>query len=167
MTTGGAAMENKSSTMVVLEAVRDLHALEQLVTRESLQQITGLKLSIIDDRLKHLLQEELVVRMQRGVFVPAEQHTPSRPISHTELPDGTVVLDVGDDVLKLTPGEARTLATMLATRALQASQIEIGNQNVVLNAKLACQVNRLESQVKALMAERRRPVDAVQLDLVV
>ena len=156
--------EGQSSTQIVLEAVRELHGHEQLVTRESLQELTKLKLQIIDDRLKHLVAEEKVVRLQRGVFMPAEQHNESRPISHTELPDGTVVLDVGDDVLKLTPREARTVATMLAARALQSSQIELGNQAVVLNAHLASRVRQLEGQVKALVAERKSP-DSPQLAL--
>jgi hypothetical protein len=36
----------------VLQAVQDLHAQEQIVTRETLAEFTGLKLAIVDDRLK-------------------------------------------------------------------------------------------------------------------
>lgn len=157
--------EKKSSTQIVLDAVQDLHNQEQVVTREALQELTKLKLTIIDDRLKHLADEGLVHRMQRGVFVPVDQHPPARQISHTELPDGTVVLDVGEEVMHLTPREARTLATMLGARAIQASQIELGNQAVVMNAELALRVRQLERQVKAFVAERGAP-ESPQLALI-
>lgn len=150
MSEGG---EKKSSTQIVLDAVRDLHNLEQLVTREALQELTKLKMTIVDDRLKHLADEGLIHRMQRGVFVPVDQHPQARQISHTELPDGTVVLDVGDEVLHLTPKEARTMASLLAGRAIQASQIDLGNQAAVMNAELALRVRHLERQVRALQAD--------------
>lgn len=149
--------EKKSSTQIVLDAAQDLHSLEQMITMEALKEVTGLAPGIINDRLKHLVDEGLIHRKQRGVFVPVEQHPPARQISHTELPDGTVVLDVGDDVMKLTPKEARTLATMLGARAIQASQIELGNQAVVMNADLALRIRHLERQVKAYAAERAAP----------
>lgn len=162
--TGEMVAVKKSSTQVVLDAVQDLHNLEQLVTREALQELTKLKMTIVDDRLKHLADEGLIHRMQRGVFVPVDQHPPARQISHTELPDGTVVLDVGDEVLHLTPKEARTMASLLAGRAIQASQIELGNQAAVVNAELALRVRHLERQVKAFVAERAS-VDSPQLAL--
>lgn len=157
--------EKKSSTQIVLDAVQDLHSQEQVVTREALQELTKLKLTIIDDRLKHLADEGMIHRLQRGVFVPVEQHPPARQISHTELPDGTVVLDVGEEVMHLTPREARTLATMLGARALQASQIELGNQAAIMNAELALRVRQLERQVRAFVAERGEP-DSPQLALI-
>lgn len=157
--------EKKSSTQIVLDAVQDLHSQEQVVTREALQELTKLKLTIIDDRLKHLADEGMIHRLQRGVFVPVEQHPPARQISHTELPDGTVVLDVGDEVMHLTPREARTLATMLGARAIQASQIELGNQAAIMNAELAFRVRQLERQVKAFVAERGAP-ESPQLTLI-
>ena len=65
----------------VLGAIEDLHAREQIVTREILAEITGLKLTTIDDRLGHLVDTGKIRRVQRGVFVPLEQHRPARPIS--------------------------------------------------------------------------------------
>jgi len=134
----------KTNKQLVLEAVEDLHRLEQIVTRETLANHTGLKLSVIDDRLKALVADERIVRVQRGVFVPVAQHPPARQISHTELPDGTVVLDIGDEVLHLTPREARTLGAMLGGRAMQAAQIDLGNAAVFANAELSARLRQLE-----------------------
>ncbi|MNG35854.1 hypothetical protein D3C84_1226960 [compost metagenome] len=46
---------------------------------------------------------------------------------------------------------------MLGARAIQASQIELGNQAVVMNADLALRIRHLERQVKAYAAERAAP----------
>lgn len=154
-------MIEKTSAEIVLEAVEDLHRMEQAVTREALAEFTGLKRSIIDDRLKALAMDERIIRVERGVYVPAVRHPPARQISHTELPDGTVVLDVGDDVLHLTPREARTLGAMLGGRAIQASQIDLGNHAAVMAAQLSAQVRRLEREVQALKTDGS---SALQMD---
>lgn len=137
-------MTKRTNKALVQEAVEDLHRLEQIVTRETLAEHTGLKLSIIDDRLKALVIDGHIVRVQRGVFVPVAQHPAARPISHTELPDGTVVLDIGDDVMKLTPREARTLGAMLGGRAIQAAQIDIGHQSAFMSSEISSRVRGLE-----------------------
>lgn len=142
-------MAGRTNKQLVLEAVEDLHRLEQIVTRETLAEHTGLKLSIIDDRLKALVIDGMIVRVQRGVFVPVAQHPPARPISHTELPDGTVVLDIGDDVLHLTPREARTLGTMLGCRAIQDAQINLGHHAAILSSNLAARLRHVERLVRA------------------
>lgn len=133
-----------STTELVFDAIVELHALEQIITREGLADHLNLKLSIIDDKLKSLANDGLIARIQRGVYAPVEKYPPTRPISHTELPDGTVVLDVGDDVLKLTPREARTLAVMLGARAIQASQINLSDQVGMLVAEISQRIRILE-----------------------
>jgi hypothetical protein len=137
----------KSSTQVVLDALRDLHQQEQIVTRETLHELTGLKLSIIDDRLKALIEEMLIVRVGRGVFVPAEQHPPARPMSKTLLPDGTVNLEIGDQVLILTPAEDRMLARIQAGVMMQAASIEVGHQTALLNGEIQGRLNRFERTI--------------------
>lgn len=155
--------DRRTSSNLILEAAEELHNLEQLVTRDSLAQHTGLKPGIIDDRLKVLVGDGRLVRVERGVYMPLAPHKPARQISHTELPDGTVVLDIGDEVMHLTPKEARTLGAMLGARALQATQIELGNQAAVMAAELALKVRKLEREVKALRAVP--DVSSDQMDL--
>lgn len=135
-----------STIELVYDAVVELHALEQIITREVLADYLNLKLSIIDDKLKTLANDGLIARIQRGVYVPVEKYPPTRPISHTELPDGTVVLDIGDDVLKLTPREARTLAVMLGARAIQASQINLSDQVGMMVAEISQRIRILERE---------------------
>lgn len=140
----------KSTTALVLEAVQDLYNQEQIVTREALAELTGLKLSVIDDRLGTLADDGAILRVQRGVYVPAPRHPPARPMSKTVMPDGMVKIEIGDDVLTLTPREDRALANLMAGAAAQAAAIETGRNTAILAAELGEEVKRLRRQVIAL-----------------
>ena len=137
----------RSTAEVVMGAIEDLHAREQIVTREILAELTGLKLTTIDDRLGHLVDTGKIRRVQRGVFVPLEQHRPARPISRTLCPDGTTVLEVGDTVMILSPRESRMIGELMAGSSHQYAAIEIGHETARLNAVLAAQISEVRREV--------------------
>ena len=137
----------RSNAEVVLGAIEDLHAREQIVTREILAELTGLKLTTIDDRLGHLVDTGRIRRVQRGVFVPLEQHRPARPISRTLCPDGTTVLEVGDTVMILSPRESRMIGELMAGSSQQYAAIEIGHETARLNAALQAQISDVRREV--------------------
>ena len=145
--TEAATKPTKSNAEIVLEAVQDLHAREQIVTREILSDLTGLKLTTIDDRLGHLVDTGKIRRVQRGVFVPLEQHRPARPISRTLCPDGTTVLEVGDTVMILSPRESRMIGELMAGSSQQYAAIEIGHEAARLNAVLSAQISEVRREV--------------------
>lgn len=138
----------RSTAEIVLESIQDLHAREQIVTREILAELTGLKLTTIDDRLGHLVDTGKIRRVQRGVFVPLEQHRPARPISRTLCPDGTTVLEIGDAVMILTPRESRMLGEVMTGAAQQFVAIEIGHEGARLNAVLSAQVSDVRRELR-------------------
>jgi hypothetical protein len=141
----------KSSTQIVLDAVRDLHNQQQIVTRQTLAEVTGLKPSIIDDRLASLVDDLLIVRVERGVFVPAPLFPPPRIITITQIPGGWAKLEISDDhVMTLTPAEKRMLGELLAGAGQQYAAIDIGHANQILAAELTYKVRRLEREVSAL-----------------
>ena len=137
----------RSNAEIVLGAIEDLHAREQIVTREILAELTGLKLTTIDDRLGHLVDTGKIRRVQRGVFVPLEQHKPARPISRTLCPDGTTVLEVGDTVMILSPRESRMIGELMAGSSQQFAAIEIGHETARLNAALQAQISEVRREV--------------------
>lgn len=137
----------RSTAEVVMGAIEDLHAREQIVTREILAELTGLKLTTIDDRLGHLMDTGKIRRVQRGVFVPLEQHRPARPISRTLCPDGTTVLEVGDTVMILSPRESRMIGELMAGSSQQYAAIEIGHEAARLNAVLQAQISDVRREV--------------------
>lgn len=133
----------KTSRAVVFEAVQDLHAQEQIVTRETLARHTGLKLSVVDDRIATLIDDGDVLRVQRGVFIPAPMHPPARSISKTVLPSGLVKLEIGDEVMTLTPREDRMLGSLMSGAATQFSQVETGHQMAVLVSEVKRKLSEL------------------------
>ena len=143
----------RSNAEVVLGAIEDLHAREQIVTREILAELTGLKLTTIDDRLGHLVDTGRIRRVQRGVFVPLEQHRPARPISRTLCPDGTTVLEVGDTVMILSPRESRMIGELMAGSSQQYAAIEIGHEAARLNAHLSAQISEVRREVARMGLE--------------
>lgn len=145
--TEAATKPTKSNAEIVLEAVQDLFAREQIVTRETLSELTGLKLTTIDDRLGYLLDNGKIRRVQRGVFVPMEQHKPARPISRTLCPDGTTVLEIGDTVMILSPKESRMIGELMAGSSQQYAAIEIGHEAARLNSALAAQISEVRREV--------------------
>ncbi|MDG3066056.1 hypothetical protein ACFQ4M_17015 [Thauera mechernichensis] len=149
-TTTKAEKPTKSNAEIVLEAIQDLHAREQIVTREILAELTGLKLTTIDDRLGHLVDNGKVRRVQRGVFVPVDHHKPARPISRTLCPDGTTVLEVGESVIILSPREVRMIGELMAGSSQQYAAIEIGHEAARLNAALAGQVSEVRRELRQL-----------------
>lgn len=144
-------MTKKTSTEVVLEAIEDLHALEQIVTRETLSEVTGLKLTVIDDRLSYLVDSGQIHRVQRGVFVPAPKHRPARLITKTILPGGMVSIEIGDDhVIQLTPRENRVLGELMAVAGMQFTTIELGHQTANVLAEQQLQIKQLKRDVHSL-----------------
>lgn len=148
--TDNATKTARSTAEIVLEAIQDLHAREQIVTREILAEQTGLKLTTIDDRLGHLADHGRIRRVQRGVFVPMEQHKPARPISRTLCPDGTTVLEIGDTVMILSPRESRMIGELMAGSSQQYAAIEIGHEAARLNAVLSAQISEVRREVERM-----------------
>ena len=142
----------KSNAETILEAIEDLHNQEQIVTRETLAQLTDLKLSIVDDRLSYLVDSGQIIRVQRGVFIPSPKHRVARLMSKMVLPDGTVKIEIGDDeVLTLTPREARNLGNLMVAEAMQYANIEMGHHMAILQSEVTGQVRKLNRQVSDLL----------------
>ena len=149
-----------TSTQRILDAVCELHALEQVATRETVAELTGLKLSVVDDRLGALVDDDLLKRVLRGVYVPVEKHPPARPMSKLILPDGMVKLEIGDEVLTLTPKEDRALALLQAGAATHAAAIETGRQTSIMVTEFAARIQKQDREIAALKAALRGGDDA-------
>ena len=134
-------MSNQRNSQKVLEAIQDLHNLEQIVTRENLSSSLAMPMSVIDASLAYLVDCGHIIRIQRGVFRPSIAHSPARMISQSELSDGCVLIEIGDDIsLTLTPKEARVIGTMLQGRAIQYAQIESGQAIIDLANTIKLQI---------------------------
>lgn len=151
------------STDRIYEAVRELRSLDQIATRETVAELTGLKLSVIDDRLRALVDNMKLKRLLRGIYELIEVYPPARPMSKTLVGDGYVKIEIGDQLLTLTPTEDRNLAMLQAGAAGQAILINSTNQHLYLATELAAKVEKLERELRAY--RQAQPADAGQMDL--
>ncbi len=153
-----------TSTDRIYDAVRELRGLEQIATRETVASLTGLKLSVVDDRLRTLVDDGKLKRLLRGVYELVEDYPETRAISKTVLPSGYVKYDIGDEVITLTPTEDRTLAMLGIGAAGQAVMINSTNEHLYMAQTLAAKVEKLERELKAHKAHKLTPMQGDLLE---
>lgn len=117
-----------SSRVRVLEAIQEMHSQDLPITTPSLMRVTGLRHVTVSDCLKALRERGKIWSPERGIYRPVLKHPPARAVSRTSLPDGTVKLEVGDDVLTLTPRESRMVAEVMGGTSTLIAAIESVNQ---------------------------------------
>lgn len=141
-----------TSTQRVFDAVRDLREVDQIATRETVAELTGLKMAIVDDRLRALVDDGKLKRLLRGVYELVETFPEPRPIYCGILHSGMVKLELGEDVLTLTPSEARRTARALGGFVEDARVIESTRTHLFLATELAAKLEKMGRELKALRA---------------
>lgn len=144
-----------TSTQRVFDAVRDLRELDQIATRDTVAELTGLKLAIVDDRLRALVDDGRLKRLLRGIYELVETYPEPRELSCTMLSDGWVKLELGDSMVRLTPTEARRAARALGGFAEDARVIESTKAHLFLATELAAVVEKQGREIKALKAAQK------------
>jgi hypothetical protein len=112
----------------VLDAIQTLVDMQQTASRDAIIEVSGLPATSVDGCLRRLRDIGRVTSPIRGVFLPVAIHREARPISHTLLPDGMSKLEVGDELLELTPRERQMLGCIIAPSSLQYSAISLAEE---------------------------------------
>ena len=139
-----------TTTQQVLQAVQELHALEQIATRETVQAATGLRQTIVDDRLRALADEGKLRRLTRGVYEVTKSYPPPRAMSYTELDDGRVKLEIADFLVTLTPAETRKLVRGLAGFLNDAHLIDTAKTHLRVAVDTATDLELVKRELLAL-----------------
>ena len=148
--------ENITTTKQILEAVIDLHDQEQIVTRGKIGEVLPhLTLQNISDRLSYLLETHQINRVERGVYVPVIAHAPSRQICKYILPDGTVKIEIGEQIITMTPRESRYLGNLMVAEAMQFSNIELGHTVSVMQNQVVDQMRRFERKLEKIVGRKK------------
>lgn len=154
-----------TSTQRVFDAVRDLREVDQIATRETVAELTGLKMAIVDDRLRALVDDGKLKRLLRGVYELVETFPEPRTIYCGILPNGMVKMEVGESVETFTPSEARRAARALGGFAEDARVIESTRAHLFLATELAAKVEKQGRELKAMRNLLREKMDARQMEL--
>ncbi len=169
-------MENQEKTtgQIIWDTIQDLHQQGQVATRELLVELTGFKMTIVDDHVTRMIENGRLRRLRAGVYAPVEAMPEPRAISQTRMADGTSLIEIGDTVLRLWPRERRELATMLVGDAVQYSNIQAGVEAGTLATGLAADLLAAKTEMAAQIQDLKRQLacalkvatpSAPQLDL--
>jgi hypothetical protein len=147
------AVKTRTTRETIWEAVCDLHAQEQVATREVLSELTGMHMGLVDEHVKNLINDGRLRRLRAGVFIPVETLPPARSPSITVMASGMVKLEIGDTLLELTPREVRMVGTALAGFAMQYSNIQVGHEIGMVTAEIELQ-QRVTRHAVATLQQR-------------
>ena len=145
---------NRMTRETVHDACKSLVAAGRQVTRQAVTRMTGLTISAVDDHLYRLKKDLLLRLTVPGHFEMVDIFPETRAISKTVIPGGQVKLEVGDQLLALTPDEARVVGVLFAGDATQANLLH-GERHIyddVARAKkaIATMQNHLNLLIVAL-----------------
>ena len=103
----------------------------------------------------YLIETNQISRAERGVYVPVITHAPSRPICKYILPDGTVKIELGDQIITMTPKESRYLGNLMVAEAMQFSNIELGHTVSVMQNQVVDQMRRFERKLEKISGRKK------------
>mgnify|MGYP003590181202 CR=1 FL=1 len=112
-----------ASRAIVLACIKQLTDEHGSATYQQIIDAAGISPHIVKERCDQLVNvTHEVERITRGVYRAIKSFAPPRPISKTVLADGEVVLEIGDDVVHLTPQEERLLRGMFGSAPVEIHQ---------------------------------------------
>lgn len=150
----------RMTRQTIWAAMVDMRSQSQCITRVTLAEATGFKMSVLDDHISRMVDDGLLRRCGPGIVEIIEQYPEPRSISITDTPDGWTIIEVGDEIIKVHPQERRALAKRMAGDVVQYSNIELGREMGTALAQVQAALNRevtarkaLEEQVRELQGE--------------
>ncbi|MEG2469115.1 MAG: hypothetical protein RSB86_17215 [Comamonas sp.] len=167
------SIQEKSNRERVWTTIMELHSQGQIVTRQRVQELSKLSFHIVDGHITNLIERDGTLRrVMNGVFEPVAAFVETRAITVTDHPDGTTKLEIGDEVIQLTPNEVRMLAKRLQGDAQTASNLQMQQDIGYLSHEVQQQINKQNQEQRALIDQLRaevrrltRPVASPQKEL--
>jgi hypothetical protein len=141
-----ATQDRPSAGETIRQAMLGLRNAGRQISRQRLVELTKLPMSIVDDHVTRMIEQEgSVRRVANGVVEMVDVFPPSRAISRTSLSEGWTMLEVpalsdedkrGDVVLHLTPGECREIGKMFHGDAAELANLRGERETHDLVARL-------------------------------
>lgn len=142
---------------LIWATILELRDTERRINRRALADLTGLKPGIVDDHVERWIEKDQLRRAGNGELEVIEQFPATRPISKTTMPNGLVKLEIGSDLVELTPKESRVIAREFAGHMHELAQADSANRAVVLCHELARELKEARREIKALRVHTGAP----------
>lgn len=162
----------KATGQIIWDTMLALREAGQAISRQRIMELTGLRYTQVDDHVGRWIEEGRLRRVVDGVYELADPLPEPRAVSVTDLHDGMVLIEVGDQEVRLYTPETRALARQLAGFAQQLGQLQtqhdMGALLVDSTVRIRTQADRISDLERELRALRQKMgKDAsFQLDLI-
>ena len=162
---GGEKKNRFANGHLIWATILELRNTDRRINRRALADLTGLKPGVIDDHVERWIEKDQLRRAGNGELEVIEQFPASRPVSVTGLRSGLVKLEVGSDLLELTPTEARDVARWFAGFLHELAQTDPANRAVILAHELARELKDARREIKALREHTGMDVQQLPLEV--
>lgn len=152
-----SSRRDRSPTEAIYGLMCELYDLRQTITPELLAEKSGIKVSTIKDVLERLRERSRICRVRPGVYEPLGVLGEPRAISVTMVPRGGIKIEIGDELIRLVPEEARNLAVMLNGYGMLFAQVEQGSVAAHLASEVDTRVRQIVQRVTELEATQAAP----------
>ncbi len=147
---------------LIWRTMEKLRENRQAITRQTLQEVTGLSYTLVDDHVSRWIESGRLRRVLDGVYEFPEPFVEPRVVSVSVLSNGTHLIEMGDEQMRGTAEEMDTLGRLLQGGALRyvalGAQQQMGavvTEATVRNRQLSDRISDLERALRAAKAERR------------
>ena len=123
------------------------------VTRQDLVATLGIKGEMMREHLDSLVEDGLIYKVDRGLYAPVD-HKPTRPISITDLPCGSVKIEVGDEMIFLSANEHKIVAARMGAKP--AAELVNPGMGAALALSIERHVRELTHAAQQMRETRQR-----------
>ena len=144
------------SRQIIVDSIRELTGLGHLITRQSLQEATGLTMHIIDDHVSRMIDEDGTLRRVRPGVYELVMGVGKMPSVHfSDLDDGALVIEVeGCGKLVLDDHRVmRKLAERLSGSYAQVAMLELKYQFGVVSQDLMLELIATKRELSQRLRE--------------
>lgn len=157
------SIQEKSNRDRVWTTILELRNAGQVVTRQRIQELSGLTFHIVDGHVTNMIERDgLLRRVVDGVFEPILARVENQAITITDLPDGMTKIESGDEMLTLTPNMRRTLAVRLQGDAMVASNLQTQHDIGYLSHDVQITLIRQRKEAMALVEGMKAEIEQLK-----
>ena len=166
-------VSTNSTGQVIWDCIVSLREAGQAISRQRLMELTDFPYTKVDDHVSRWIEEGRMRRLVDGVYEVVDPLPEPRAISVTDLHNNMVLIEIGDQELRLFTPEARALARQLGGFALQYAQLQTQNdvaallvEATVRNRALADRISDMERAQAALARQLKEAQKSNQMALI-
>lgn len=162
----------KATGQIIWDTILALRENGQAISRQRLMELTGLRYTLVDDHISRWIEEGRLRRVVDGVYELPEPMPEPRGVSVTDLHNGQIMIECGDQVIHLWSAEIRALSRQLGGFALQLAQLQTQHdmgallaEATVRNRAQSDRISDLERELRAMKQQMETQATA-QLSLI-